>query len=192
MLCFWLREGNDDPHRMDYQRCCHLLTILYPLRPEGIRSYFSDNGLLECWNAGLPVCWNGLVVQVKGRCGCRSIFAPLQGLHAQCPGRGSISQGKRRSLRVGVELTWRSRGKHREWRWRSPHRRGSDCCSPELISAPGLGPGHNEEAIGFSLRCPQLAGQCFEVVKCLGCRGQPGSPVGPIVFSHGLTQFPHH
>src|SRR5579872_212318 len=22
-------------HRMDYQRCCHLLTILYSLRPEG-------------------------------------------------------------------------------------------------------------------------------------------------------------
>jgi hypothetical protein len=42
--CFlWLREGNDYPHRMDYQGRCHPLPILYTLRPEGIRCYFADN-----------------------------------------------------------------------------------------------------------------------------------------------------
>src|SRR6266851_9604929 len=42
--CFFrLREGNDNPHRMDYQGCEHPLPTLYPLRPEGIRGYFSDN-----------------------------------------------------------------------------------------------------------------------------------------------------
>src|SRR5258708_2181043 len=39
---FWLREGNDNPHWMDYQRCKHLLPILYTLRPEGIRCYFAN------------------------------------------------------------------------------------------------------------------------------------------------------
>jgi hypothetical protein len=42
--CFlWLREGNDDPPWMDYQQCCHCLTILYFL---GLRlgSYVSMIG----------------------------------------------------------------------------------------------------------------------------------------------------
>ena len=42
--CFFrLRTENDHPYRMDYQRCCHPLAILYPLRPKGIRGYFSQD-----------------------------------------------------------------------------------------------------------------------------------------------------
>src|SRR5712692_8714766 len=40
---FQLCTGNDNPYRMDYQGCCHPLTILYPLRPEGIRGYFAND-----------------------------------------------------------------------------------------------------------------------------------------------------
>jgi hypothetical protein len=39
MLALWLREGNDNPHWMDYWLVAS--PILYPLRPEGIRGYFS-------------------------------------------------------------------------------------------------------------------------------------------------------
>src|SRR5260221_3625883 len=43
IACFlWPREGNDNPHRMDYQGCEHPLTILYTLRSlKSIRCYFS-------------------------------------------------------------------------------------------------------------------------------------------------------
>src|SRR6266567_2552143 len=43
--CFlWLREGNDNPNRMDYQGCEHPFTILYTLRLlKSIRCYFSDD-----------------------------------------------------------------------------------------------------------------------------------------------------
>ena len=36
-----LREGNDNPHRMDYQGRKHLLSILYTLRCESIGCYFA-------------------------------------------------------------------------------------------------------------------------------------------------------
>jgi hypothetical protein len=53
-LAFQLREGNDNPHRMDYQRCKHRFTILYRPLPEGIRGYFSDN-VASAVNIGIDV-----------------------------------------------------------------------------------------------------------------------------------------
>ena len=41
--CFWLRKGNDNPYRMDYQEYCYSFTILYFLwLPIG--SYLSTIG----------------------------------------------------------------------------------------------------------------------------------------------------
>ena len=42
--CFQLRRGNDNPYWMDYQECCHSLTILYFLCLR-IGSYLSTRGL---------------------------------------------------------------------------------------------------------------------------------------------------
>jgi hypothetical protein len=41
--CFWLREGSDGPHWMDYQQCGHCFPILYLLRLR-IGGYLSTIG----------------------------------------------------------------------------------------------------------------------------------------------------
>ena len=52
--CFQLRRGNDNPYWMDYQECCHSLTILYFLCLR-IGSYVSTIGSTYLAVALLPV-----------------------------------------------------------------------------------------------------------------------------------------
>ncbi|WP_201368562.1 hypothetical protein [Ktedonobacter robiniae] len=61
-LAFWFREGNDNPHRMDYQRCKHPFTILYPLCPKGVRGYFAYD-VASTVHVGIDLATIGCVVK---------------------------------------------------------------------------------------------------------------------------------